>query len=215
MLMRPGSLGRWAFIAALGAWYLGVLLLAFQPRVDDIYRTLYLDGALCRLDKRVRDWTPDARLRYRLGTMLDFVETRIEPAEGEWRFDGLAGTWMVTSRATLLLMPQPVPTGAIDLVVRAAAYVPPLIAETVVVASVNGIELARWGFRRGEGLRDLRAPLPSLARGVAERLGDRYSIAFEVLDPRTGNRKGYERIRVILGLRLAALCLVASGQSCR
>lgn len=214
-MTRWGLVGRWVFIVSLGAWHLGVLWIAFHPRVDDVYRALYLDGALLGLDKRVRDWAPDARLHYRLGTMLDLTQPHFELAEGEWRFDGSDGAWMVKSRATLLLIPQPVPASAADLVVRAGAYVPPQVAETVVVASVNGVELARWGFRRGEGLRELRAALPDLAFRVAERLGHHYSIAFEVLDPRTGNRKAYRRIRETLGLRLAALCLVPSGQTCR
>ena len=214
-MTRWGLVGRWVFIVSLGAWHLGVLWIALHPRVDAVYRTLYLDGALLRLDKRVKDWTVDPRLYYRLGTMLDLTQARAELAEGEWRFDGSDGTWMVVSRATLLLIPQPVPTDAIDLVVRAAAFVPRRTGETVVVASVNGVELARWRFRDGEGLRELRAPLPDLAFEVSARLGQRYSIAFEVLDPRTGNRRGYEDIRAILGLRLVALCLVPAGRSCR
>lgn len=199
---------RYGAIGLLCAFYAVVFELARNPTVDLPYRLFYID-------KDLRYWPGDPRLRYQPGMIIDLSKASPYRSRRGWSSPEPAGTWMIENRAELFLVPDRVREAGVELRVTASAFVPERYRETNVEVSVNGHPVGRWVFHAGDGFREFRTPIPPEAFRAASVTGDKFTaIAFDVLNPRSPDHSKFSKTSRMLGLHIASVCITLPGGVC-
>jgi hypothetical protein len=199
---------RYFAIGLLCAFYALVLVLARDPTVDQPYRLFYID-------KDLRYWPGDPRLRYRPGTVIDLSNASPFLSRHGWSRPERSGIWMIENSAKLYLVPRPLPDEAMELRVQASAFIPDRSTETIVEVSLNAERVGRWVFHRGDGSMEFRSLIPAATLVDAPTpMANLTAVAFDMLDLRSPDYPRFARRRKMLGLKVSAVCLTPVGADC-